>query len=70
VACSAADALEEIIGYAAVSYPFSVLTFLLMGWALEQANTRKPKLFVMGDKGPLRGGGGGGVHGGVPFLLD
>jgi len=48
IASSCVNQMDEIIGFAAISYPFGPLTFMLLGHLLEEGYIHKPKFFIMG----------------------
>jgi alpha/beta superfamily hydrolase len=49
IACSVINELDIVRGAVAISYPFGVLTFILLGRLLPIAKTRKDCLWVIGD---------------------
>jgi alpha/beta superfamily hydrolase len=58
IASSIVDKLEEIKGFVAIAYPFSVLWFLTLfnGQILAEAKkSEKPKLFIIGDRDNFTG---------------
>jgi len=46
---------DQIIGYAAISYPFGPLRLMLLGWLLPRAKIDKPKFFIIGDNDNFTG---------------
>lgn len=48
IGTSVVDELSEIVGCVAISYPFGVLTLILLGHLFEKSKTPKPKLHIMG----------------------
>jgi len=50
ISCSVMNELEIVKGAVAISYPFGVLTVILLGHLLEMAKTSKPIFWVIGAK--------------------
>jgi hypothetical protein len=50
IASSVTDECQNVIGYAAISYPFSPLKWILLGPLFDKAKSKKPKLFIIGSR--------------------